>query len=528
MDACPNEKLLLDFADGRLEPGALNRVLNHIDQCQTCFRLVADASWEGDSDPAAIVPAGPREAEQLLPCVEFDEYRLIRDLGHGAMGRVVLAHDALLDRMVAIKFLTALQPSGRKRFVREARAIARVSHPNVVAIHRSGTLDGTPYIVSEYIQGRTLAGLPRPVPWKEALRIGIDLARGLAAAHRRGVLHRDIKPANAMMSEDGEVKLLDFGLAKLLAPGPLDEEPTQGTGKDMDRGRAPAQSAPDTPADADTAGAMAPTEPGSVSESAGGMRTASQTILGTPGYLAPETLQFEPATPRTDVYSVGVLLHELCTGRPLLPARMPIDCEAALAAAHLVRPLAEAAPTVDARFAAIIDRCLQPSPASRFASGQELCRALERLDERHRDSDRRAMPHSAGRGGVYRRLGIAASIAAVLGLALTGWRLRNGAPRSGGMTATQPETAFVFPLAHEFKATSQLAPSHDPMSALQTSPATPLPIKHARAGQKRKRAMDRGLAAPAPAPPARNVLTAKTPVPADDEDAVQSLEGSDE
>ena len=148
----------------------------------------------------------------------FDEYRIIRPLGRGGMGRVFLAHDAILDRPVAVKFLSDFSGDAtlRSRFLVEARAAARVQHPNVVTVFRVGELDDLPYIVSEYIRGRSLDKLDKPLPWPRVLEIGIALARGLAAAHRSGILHRDIKTANAMISEDGTVKLLDFGLAKFV------------------------------------------------------------------------------------------------------------------------------------------------------------------------------------------------------------------------------------------------------------------------------------------------------------------------
>src|ERR1051326_3455727 len=151
------------------------------------------------------------------PPDEFDEFRIVRSLGIGAMGQVYLAHDLLLDRAVAVKFvLAARDPQARARVLEEARAIARLQHPNVVAIYRVADLDGHPYLVSEYVPGRALHQLERPMPWRRVLDIALDLARGLAAAHRRGVLHRDVKPANAILAEDGRAKLLDFGLARVM------------------------------------------------------------------------------------------------------------------------------------------------------------------------------------------------------------------------------------------------------------------------------------------------------------------------
>src|SRR5215468_10208084 len=173
-------------------------------------------------------PAGVRAllGSTWVPPDQFDEFRLVRSLGIGAMGQVYLAHDTLLDRPVAVKFVRgAADPAARARALDEARAIARLQHPNVVAIYRVAEVAGHPYLVSEYVQGRALHELPRPVPWRAVLDIAVDLTRGLAAAHRRGVLHRDVKPANAILADDGRAKLLDFGLATIIDRGPADGPP---------------------------------------------------------------------------------------------------------------------------------------------------------------------------------------------------------------------------------------------------------------------------------------------------------------
>ncbi|MFP2899344.1 serine/threonine-protein kinase, partial [Corallococcus sp. 4LFB] len=161
-------------------------------------------------------PASSSPPDAWTPPEEFDEYRIVRPLGRGRTGRVYLAHDTLLERPVAVKFIPSLGSNALARFLVEARAAARIQHPNVVTLYRVGQLEDQPYLISEFIRGVSLDRLARPVPWERALGIGRDLARGLGAAHRRGVLHRDIKPGNAVLTESGEVKLLDFGLAKLL------------------------------------------------------------------------------------------------------------------------------------------------------------------------------------------------------------------------------------------------------------------------------------------------------------------------
>lgn len=133
----------------------------------------------------------------FVPPPQIDEYRILRALGRGGMGQVFLGHDSLLDRPVAVKFLVTASPTNhaRMRFLQEARAIARLQHPNVVAIYRVGIFGGLPYLVSELVTGPSLDRLSIPLPWTKVLRIGLDLARGLSAVHRHGVLHRDLKPA---------------------------------------------------------------------------------------------------------------------------------------------------------------------------------------------------------------------------------------------------------------------------------------------------------------------------------------------
>src|SRR5882724_12795707 len=151
------------------------------------------------------------------PPDEFEEYRLVRLLGRGAMGEVYLARDALLDRPVAVKFVRAARdPAARALFFDEARAIARLQHPNVVAIYRVAEVAGHPYLVSEYVRGRPLDQIDRPAPSRQVFEIALDLTRGLAAAHRCGILHRAVKPANAILTDDGCAKLLDFGLAAVV------------------------------------------------------------------------------------------------------------------------------------------------------------------------------------------------------------------------------------------------------------------------------------------------------------------------
>jgi WD40 repeat protein/serine/threonine protein kinase len=319
------------------------------------------------------------------PPAEFEEYRVLRALGAGAMGQVFLAHDTLLDRAVAIKFVGAHVVTGvaRERFFTEARAVARLSHPNVVAVHRVGELHQRPYLVSEYVRGTPLSAIAKPVPWERALRIALGMARGLASAHRRGVLHRDIKPANVVLGDDDDAKLLDFGLAKLLDARAEGAEGAGEGGVDGARTEAlPLRAGADLAATTSLAGAGA--NGSAVSTSAVAAATASPSaltidgaIIGTPMYLAPELWRGgAAASRRSDLYSLGVVLYELLAGAPP-HARLSFAELSERVGREPAPPIAAAVPGLPPRLAELVDACVAVDPARRPDSADALCELLD-------------------------------------------------------------------------------------------------------------------------------------------------------
>lgn len=439
---------------------------------------------------------GDRSAEppsSFRPPAAFDEITLLRRLGSGGMGDVYLARDMLLDRLVAVKFLSAIHPDtgGREQLLQEARAAARLQHPNVVSIYRVGEIDGHPFIISEFVRGRSLDALERPVPWRRALELGIGLARGLAAAHRRGVLHRDIKPGNAILTEDGEVKLLDFGLAKLVE-GHSRPSLTPLPGLPPPLPIAPAVPRPDLdPADI-TVRSLPPLCAGAATRSQVSGPVHVTALAGTPLYMAPELWQGEPASPRSDVHALGLVLFELCAGaHPLAdldPAELPH------AACSSDAPLLlDAAPSVDPSFAAVVDRCLRRDPAERFASGDELREALEALEQLVAAARQAALPE----GNPYRGLlpfeaedrALFFGRAAEIGAVLDRLRAEPAVVIAGdsGVGKSSLCAAGVAPLVLDgalgdgrFYAARRLAPGRRPLAALAAALATLLELEEER------------------------------------------------
>jgi serine/threonine protein kinase len=285
------------------------------------------------------------------PGTRIQHYELIRELGAGGMGTVFLARDMRLGRRVAIKFLQAEDPQLTQRFLLEAQATARCSHENIVIIHEVGEYQGSPFMVLEYLQGQPLTKLIKGqrLPAGRAVELMVPVVRALACAHEHKIVHRDLKPDNIFVTEAGTLKVLDFGIAKVLRGDAQVSEVSLGL-------RAAASAAPGDRTDL----------------------TRSGVIVGTMAYMSPEQWGIGvPVDHRTDIWAVGIILFRMLAGRhPLDPLRGP----QLVVTAELDTPmpkLRDVAPDVPTELAAVVDCCLRKQRDERFPDALALLRALE-------------------------------------------------------------------------------------------------------------------------------------------------------
>ena len=349
---------------------------------------------------------------------DIGHYKIIRLLGKGGMGEVYLADDTRLQRQVALKILSAdvaADPDRRERFAREARAAAALNHPNIVTIHSVEEVDGRSFLTLEYIEGRTLAEIlpPDGLPIDRILSIGIALADAVGAAHQRGITHRDLKPANVMMTSDGRVKVLDFGLAKLL-------EELQPAGE-----------------------ATLPTK----------ALTGEGRIIGTVAYMAPEQAEGKTVDHRSDVFSLGVMLYEMAVGdRPFKgETQMSVLSSILRDTPPSITDLKHELPR---DLAKIIRRCLAKDPEDRYQTAKDLRNDLRALRDDLSSGDRDALLASAtsvarplsspavvaADRSPWRRVAISAAILVVAVAAFVGWRTWSGSASgsAGGAGDSRP------------------------------------------------------------------------------------------
>ena len=270
-------------------------------------------------------------------------YEVIAPLGAGGMGEVYRARDTRLGREVALKVLidgSALDPERLQRFEQEARLAGSLNHPNLVVVHDVGNSEGAPFLITELLQGESLRQrLSRGrLPVRTALDVAAQIAEGLAAAHARGVVHRDIKPENVFLTPEGRAKVLDFGIAKLTSPSMV-----EGTRNLLDTTLTPE-----------------------------GIGTRPGAVLGTAGYMSPEQVRGEPVDARTDIFSIGSVLHEMLTGAKAFPGSSFVESGHAILESEPA-PLPDSVPaSVDL----VVRRCLEKEPSQRFQSAADLAFAL--------------------------------------------------------------------------------------------------------------------------------------------------------
>jgi len=325
---------------------------------------------------------------------QIGRYQVLSLLGAGGMGEVWLARDPQLERKVALKLLPeqfTRSPAHVRRFAQEAKAASALNHPNIITIHEIGEAEGTHYIITEFVEGRTLRQmLARPMPLATVLEIAVQIADALVAAHKAGIVHRDLKPENVMVRPDGLVKVLDFGLAKLTDRSEVDSE-------------------------AKTA-IQFETDPG--------------TVMGTVNYMSPEQALAQKIDQRTDIFSLGVMLYEMVTGeRPFQGASKPAIYGAILH--HTPVPITESLPDLPNELQWVIDHALEKDRELRFQTASDLKAALKTLK---RDSGSGTV--SAARGATpqpLRQLGwsrwvpkAAIASGAVIVLAIAGYLLWSG------------------------------------------------------------------------------------------------------
>jgi serine/threonine protein kinase len=307
------------------------------------------------------------------------------------MGEVYRARDLSLNRDVAIKVLPkelASDPDRLRRFEQEARAAAALNHPNILAIYGFNTTeDLTPYLITELLEGQTLRERLQQgeIPVRKAVEFALQTARGLSAAQDRGIVHRDLKPENIFLTRDGVVKILDFGLAKLVIPEPIG---------------------------AQSIATVSFTEVG--------------VVLGTVGYMSPEQVRGQAVDHRSDIFSLGAILYEMLSGNRAFDGKTTVDTMSAILKEEPAK-LSEAGRKLPPALGPIVDRCLEKDPAERFQSARDLAFNLELLSREESGSGAAlAFPARKGRRGL-----IAASVVlALLGATVLGFLAQGLRPRA--------------------------------------------------------------------------------------------------
>ncbi len=347
-------------------------------------------------------PSGKNHLK-LRPGFRLGLYEILAPLGAGGMGEVYRARDTKLDRDVAIKVLPSRLSDDSQalaRFEREAKAVAALSHPNILAIHDFGTHEGVAYAVMELLEGETLRGrLDRgAILQKQAVDYALQVARGLSAAHEKGVVHRDLKPENLFVTRDGHLKILDFGLAKrveAVAPGQETSGPT----------------------------VSGQTTPG--------------TVMGTLGYMSPEQVRGDPVDHRSDIFALGTILYEMLSGKK--PFGRPTASET-IAAILMQEPpeLSESGRNIPVALDHVVRHCLEKDRDNRFQSARDVAYALSEASGPTMTSGAQLAAPPSGKKGLL----VAAAVAAIVTVVAV---LLVGRSHKGGTAAGKVQRMVVLP-----------------------------------------------------------------------------------
>jgi serine/threonine protein kinase len=330
----------------------------------------------------------------LTSGTKLGPYEIVASIGAGGMGEVYRARDSRLGREVAIKILpeSFTRDTDRlQRFEHEARAVAALNHPNILAIYDIGSHEGSPYIVSELLDGQTLGGRlgSGPLPVRKAIDSALQICRGLVAAHSKGIIHRDLKPDNVFLTQDGQVKILDFGLAKLtqFEDKNLQNDPTLGP------------------------------------------ETTPGVLLGTVGYMSPEQVRGAKLDPSSDLFSLGAILYEMVSGKRAFCRKTTADTMSAILKED-PPDLTGSRQNISPALEQIVRHCLEKNPQERFQSAHDVAFNLELLSRSSGSST--SLPRIPATAERWRsvRLGltILALLAASIGFFIVGRRTNSTAP----------------------------------------------------------------------------------------------------
>ncbi len=350
----------------------------------------------------------------LNPGTRLGPYEILAPLGAGGMGEVYRARDRKLDRDVAVKVLpqsVAADPDALARFEREAKVVAALSHPNILAIHDFGTHDGISYAVMELLEGETLRGKLEAgaIARKQAVDYALQIAKGLSAAHERGIVHRDLKPENLFVMKDGHLKILDFGLAKREAPVAPGEETSAPT-------------------------ASGHTQPG--------------TVMGTVGYMSPEQVRGLPVDHRSDIFSFGTILYEMLSGTRAFKRATAADTMSAILKEEPPE-LSESGRSVSISLDHVVRHCLEKDRENRFQSARDIAFALAEASGPATATggpplaELKALEESLapGRKGLSRNTWIALVAAGLVAIATAGWLWQGTSRTRWARDTATPEIA---------------------------------------------------------------------------------------